>query len=372
MACGKCNFKTPLQLSMDNHRFTKHGIGWGRSPFHCPFCPYNVYQWGRMEDHLTQHENISSSSNGGQVAASYEALLPGGGTISWQEEEEEQYFRGPRRKVTDRTVCSMCETRFDTGDEMKAHLNRVHLAVGPPYPCPACDFSTSIKFNLPQHYDICHRKVNDYFCTECDFVTYAKPYLRNHEKAMHEGYTLQKSMKCPQCHFRTNTRYCLEDHLRRKHYSVYSAQVRGGLGGHFLDAVLPPPSDPGLQVETTVVDMADQEEEEVKKNEGDEGETKHAEEEGCDVAQQDSVKNKRIHDSVKDERMQDSVKDERMQDSRKDERMKQVEDEGGHVAQEEGVLVAVEESIGIDEDDVETGGGHQSVEKQGSVRGILA
>ncbi len=132
----------------------------------------------------------------------------------------------------------MCETKFATASELRSHMNERYFSGPPPYACPACPFSTPVKFNLPQHFDICHRKVYDYRCGECDFVTYAKPYLRNHEKAAHEGRAKPKGLRCPHCEFRTNTRYCLEDHLRRKHPRDDGGESRSAPAGKVVVVVV--------------------------------------------------------------------------------------------------------------------------------------
>ncbi len=89
MKCGQCNFKTPFQLTMDNHRFAKHGIGWGRSPICCPFCTYNVYQWGRMFDHLLSHNEEDEKRGAEKLREPAAVDLPPWHILSCRGEERE-------------------------------------------------------------------------------------------------------------------------------------------------------------------------------------------------------------------------------------------------------------------------------------------
>jgi len=93
--------------------------------------------------------------------------------------------------------------------------------------CPKCPFNTPVKMNLPQHYDIVHRKIKDYVCHICGFATHAKPYLRNHEKAEHEG---GRVLVCPHCPFKAICKSSLDEHISQLHAVVIEIDdaINGG------------------------------------------------------------------------------------------------------------------------------------------------
>ncbi len=273
MRCPSCYFSTPFRTVMDNHCFSKHGAGERRQPLRCPFCTYRVYQWGRLSDHISAHGGGEGGGEGGggppaqsgddslvESGFAYglaeedmEVQMPdmdpwqrgfggggggviaGGGGVRLVKRQQQQQPRGGGRKRVygtssyERTICSLCETRFCSSSDLRAHLNAVHFCSPPPYACPhpGCEYSTTSKFNLPQHFDICHRRINDYHCPHCEFVTFARPYLRTHEKAVHEAPQEEEvdkvkrarpgpsssspqisggMLKCTHCDFKANTR----------------------------------------------------------------------------------------------------------------------------------------------------------------------
>lgn len=111
-------------------------------------------------------------------------------------------------------VCEICEKKHDNKDELDMHMNSLHKDVEGKVICGVngCDRKLKQLYNILEHVRLCHKRVADRICKECD-----KPYLkiRRHRRQHHIDPSALKT--CEECGFTSLTKSNLIVHIRLRH-----------------------------------------------------------------------------------------------------------------------------------------------------------
>ena len=87
------------------------------------------------------------------------------------------------------------------------------------FPCGLCDYQATEKSSLSKHNKTVHSadQMAKQNCDFCDFQSVYKTALTKHRKLLHSGNA--EVFECNVCTFKTNNKYRLANHAKRKHIS---------------------------------------------------------------------------------------------------------------------------------------------------------
>ncbi|CAG4980423.1 unnamed protein product [Colias eurytheme] len=111
--------------------------------------------------------------------------------------------------------CLYCDATFNTEDEMSAHQLNVHETIKKPqFLCSICGYRTAKKSHYNQHQNT-HSSIKGMKCKYCDYSTNYSPNLKIHERI----HTLTKPYKCDygNCTYSCAAKSALRSH-KLKHY----------------------------------------------------------------------------------------------------------------------------------------------------------
>ena len=168
--------------------------------------------------------------------------------------------------LSDDNICPMCNFGFSTNENLRIHVNNVHLKLaeskmaqkydpmiehnlhpnldtseemsgndyklnvstgvtlpeqkgrGKSLKCDQCPYETSVTSQLRKHIDGVHEKIKSHFCKECGYATTRKTNLDYHMASVHN--IGKKKFKCEQCSHRSIAKAHLRQHIKRVHETI--------------------------------------------------------------------------------------------------------------------------------------------------------
>ena len=103
--------------------------------------------------------------------------------------------------------CKKCNKTFSRKIYLQNHVNYVHFNVGP-HQCEECNRTFSANFNLENHIKVVHPKMKPHQCSDCDRTFFSLPRLQKHINDVHNQ---NRPHKCDQC----TRAYSCRQNLRR-------------------------------------------------------------------------------------------------------------------------------------------------------------
>jgi len=118
-----------------------------------------------------------------------------------------------KQPVRDKNQCEACEWTARGLKEHRAHWNEMHKNKPLPYLCYACDYRTYTKFYMDQHEKVEH-KTEDFTCETCGYKTKHQHAIKRHLKYVHDD---SRNYQCEVCAKSVKTHKQLKQHLITKH-----------------------------------------------------------------------------------------------------------------------------------------------------------
>ena len=100
-----------------------------------------------------------------------------------------------KQPVRDKNQCEACEWTGRGLKEHRAHWNEMHKNEPLPYLCYACDYRTYTKFYMDQHEKVEH-KTEDFTCETCGYKTKHQHAIKRHLKYVHDD---SRNFQCEVC-----------------------------------------------------------------------------------------------------------------------------------------------------------------------------
>jgi len=114
-------------------------------------------------------------------------------------------------------ICTWCEYRSNKYSDIKRHIRTVHEKYSQ-YPCKECLFEAKTVESYAEHYNQTH-KIEQYkhACGECDYRTSNKVNMKDHYLNVHKK---RKVYVCKLCNFKSVENSSMKRHIRNAHKSV--------------------------------------------------------------------------------------------------------------------------------------------------------
>ena len=135
------------------------------------------------------------------------------------------------------TKCELCKFISATKQEMKCHINSMHLNIR--QECDMCSFTAKRKLDIANHKLVAHDGMTIVVCEKCSFTSTSKLRLKTHTKCFHNVMLCQvcdcefrgsiqlkehkmrehdkKEIDCSQCDFKSVIKKELRQHIRFAH-----------------------------------------------------------------------------------------------------------------------------------------------------------
>jgi uncharacterized C2H2 Zn-finger protein len=110
-------------------------------------------------------------------------------------------------------TCEHCDKTFGRKDNLKAHINTVHLKKRN-FKCEHCESAFGRKGDLQTHINQIHLKQKDFKCDQCDYICGQKGNLQRHINLVH---LKQKNFKCDLCDESFGRKGNLDRHVNAIH-----------------------------------------------------------------------------------------------------------------------------------------------------------
>jgi uncharacterized Zn-finger protein len=109
--------------------------------------------------------------------------------------------------------CGVCLKEFSRGDNLKQHMDGVHLGVK--FACSECDYQATTKGNLSKHIDASHRGFRKFKCDQCDSSFFRSGTLATHNQSVHNKIRFVCTVKgCDKSYSRQGE---LNNHIKSFH-----------------------------------------------------------------------------------------------------------------------------------------------------------
>ena len=211
--CEICDYKTNQSTHLKEHMTSRHGVG----GYKCSECDYkNAYQ-SNLDEHVKQ------------VHLKVRELICMYCEACFGVKEALKHHVLVKHRTIKQLKCDHCEYATNLTSSLNKHIKRRHINTNDMYKCQMqeCNYSTNMASNLKTHErrhsksrkryacpeDDCkqefvwkeyvkmhvnrvHKRIRDFHCSKCDFVTSTKRSLDDHEKKIH---TEREKNTCPEC-----------------------------------------------------------------------------------------------------------------------------------------------------------------------------
>ena len=109
--------------------------------------------------------------------------------------------------------CKLCQYRTTKKQLILNHYKRVHTNIRD-YKCDQCGKEFTQKRHVETHKREVHEGIKDYKCEQCGQAFGERKNLKRHKRAVHEGI---KDFKCNECHYGSTKKIYLLRHMRSAH-----------------------------------------------------------------------------------------------------------------------------------------------------------
>jgi len=224
--CEFCTYKTPNKTRLVRHFSEMHS----GQQFPCDQCQFITKRSDALKNHMNRvHLGI------GPEKVQCEHCKKSVGKHSLQKHisayhtEEKKFYKCPeepcdfmhhnretikhhKRKVHDKInfPCEECNYTSAREGDLKKHKRKVHLKER--FSCDKCDYKSSQQSYIKIHHMEVHQGINEWPCTECDFVGTKKKRLDDHVKVEHRG-----KGSCKFCNFKSPHATTIKRHMKTFH-----------------------------------------------------------------------------------------------------------------------------------------------------------
>jgi KRAB domain-containing zinc finger protein len=107
--------------------------------------------------------------------------------------------------------CNLCNFKTYEIQKLTVHVSKKHMNIKK-LNCRSCNFQANDIYHLRRHENFKHSDFA-FMCAYCDYKTDTKPHLLQHFQCKHSGFKVQ----CPKCSFSTAYKHHLTSHLQKMH-----------------------------------------------------------------------------------------------------------------------------------------------------------